>query len=122
MKYRVRTTVPAISEWITVEGDRPEDAANDFLAARSEYVTTFRHTTADRTSVQFALVEVEGHGEWITRTFSRGIWRRGVRRSEPSLATIAAALRCDEADLLAEGWEGEETEEQATVRKYGATG
>lgn len=65
-------------------------------------------TPEDRYEIHFALVEVEGHGEWVSRVFRYGLWRRGgvVRKGTPTqdqvLAKIAETLGWthDPRDLL----------------------
>ena len=67
----------------------------------------------------------EDRGMWIFRgeTFAAFTLSAAVKRQRQDDAVQVERARIErELARLAEGWEGEETEEQATVRKYGATG
>lgn len=75
--------------------------------------------------IAFARVEVEGHGDMVARVFWTGLVRRGgVRRDRPlTLAEIATALRWtgEVNELVADGWECEETTEAAEAGRRNGT-
>ena len=110
--YRCRFIAPRRSDWSTVEAGSPELAANE-LHARDEHTYAITYTpdpTKPGARVHFARVEVEGCGAWVSRVYTSAILRRGGVRSRPTLAEVAKAVgwEGDPAELLAEGWEGEE--------------
>lgn len=98
MKYRCRTTKPIESEWYDQEAEMPEQAANEFHSDRFDTVRsiqlTVHPTPEERYEIHFAGVEVEGHGEWVSRIFRYGIWRRGgvVRAGTPTFEQRLAEI------------------------------
>lgn len=70
----------------------------------------------------FAVVEVEGHGQFIGRHFYAGIGRKGgVNRKMPneraSVEEIEQELGLEPGVLSEDGWQGEESVEEAWERK-----
>ena len=100
MLYKCRTTKPTESKWYEVEASSPELAANEFHNERILSVKSLVHVMEDssgRYLVKFVLVEVEGHGERVSRIFEYGIWRKGgvktdYRTPEQKLKELADAL------------------------------
>ncbi len=126
--YNCRTVRPEESAWFGVQASSPEEAANSF---HTENLHSFKNFVFVETSgdggkhiVHFALVEVEGHGEMVSRAYSYGIWRRGGVRSKvgktdaEKLEEIADKLGWlwPPADLLKSDWLGEESLEDAKKR------
>jgi hypothetical protein len=117
MKYKCRTTKPRESRWFEIEAESPEAAANDFHSDYLHEVESLRlrmEKGSGHYFINFALVEVEGHGEMVSRVYHYGIWRRGAKRPEPPLkkrlTEIAQKLgwKRDPKELIVEGWDGEE--------------
>lgn len=112
--YRCRFTMPRRSDWSTVEADSPEIAANELHAHDEKTYAIGYEFDPDEPGrrVYFASVEVEGHGEWVSRMYTSCIIRRGgIRGRRPvTLADVAKAIGWthDPAELIAEGWDGEE--------------
>ncbi len=126
MLFRVRLLKPRQCEWREVEDSSPEDAANQFHYDLHESDSIVYRWAKDSGGVQFvgfALVEVEGHGEFVSRWFRSGLFRKGgVARNPPiTLQNIADRLGYTHPPetLLEDGWEGEETFDQARARKSG---
>lgn len=113
-QFRARTLQPSVSEWRNVEAESPELAANEFHHAADPGIKSFTHCVTEgekSTLVKFALIEVEGHEPVVSRLFEQRIWRRaGVRKQDLTLQDIARRLGWSHpaADLLADGWDGEE--------------
>ena len=125
MNFKCRTVKPRESRWFNITAESPEAAANDFHTAYSHEVESLRLRMARGEGhyyINFALVEVEGHGEMLSRFYHYGIWRRGMTRPElplkTRLADIAQKLgwEHDPQELIAEGWDGEETMHEAEER------
>lgn len=123
MKFRVRFLKPNLYEWQEVEAETSGQAAHNFHYNHPRhlgfsYVEAPTKTT--RHTIYFALVEVEGHGEFVSRVYHYGLWRKGgvedPRRGSKELLRIASELGWgrDPQELLAEGWEEEETLEDAS--------
>lgn len=118
--YRCRFTAPRQSDWSTVEADSPELAVNEFHSSgtSSSYtgdsITYTPNPDKPGARIHFARVEVEGHDSFVSRVYTSSIVRRGgVRsRSTVTLADIARAVgwERDPAELVAEGWDGEEVQ------------
>lgn len=124
MKYRVRFLLPKPGEWRDVEAKSVEDAIGVFHVDQPDSESLkFQHDKPEggRELVFFALVEVEGHEPLVSRVFQTGIWRSGgVRRHQGlTLADIARALGYTHPPetLLEDGWDGEETFDDAWVRR-----
>ncbi len=122
MTYRCRTILPTVSAWTEQGGASPEDAAAEFWAKTWRHGAGAEFKRAPGDVVAFARVEVEGHGSVVARVFWTGLVRKGgvPRRRPTTLADVAAAIgwEGDPAELLADGWECEETTEEAMVRKW----
>lgn len=101
MTYRCRTTVPSHSDWHTVEASNPDDAAQEFHFQGLGRIPSFcyRHEMGGGRvrKLHFVMVEVEGHGERISRIIEERTWRRGGVQPAPgaTLAEIARELRFD---------------------------
>lgn len=121
MTFNCRTILPTVSAWTAQEGASPEGAAAEFWvrAWRHGRGAEFRRGPGD--VVAFARVEVEGHGSMVARMFWRGLVRKGgVTKKRPmTLEDVARAIgwEDDPAELLGDGWECEETEQEAEAMK-----
>ena len=127
MKFKMRMVKPKASPWFDVQGEDRDDAIYNFHAREvdgREYAGyRFRVEEKDKKVhyIYFALVEVEGDAEpLVSRIFSYGIWRSGRVATGPTIQEIAEKLGWTHPpqDLLGE-WDGEETMEEAEVRKEG---
>ena len=125
MKYRCRTVKPRISEWFEVEEETPELAAAEFHFQKDGVVEALAYIVEtgphQQHVVKFVRVEVEGHGAWVSRVYHYGIFRRGgVKPWYPQDRLRQIAQELDwmhkPEDLLEEGWEGEESMEDARAR------
>lgn len=112
--YRCRTVAPRQTSWCDVEALSPEDAAQTHhdRRLRSDSIVYVPDEKKAGSRVYFALVEVEGHGEMVSRIFTSEILRRGgVKSNRPpvTLADVAQALGWgrDPQELVASGWDGE---------------
>lgn len=116
MTFRARIIKPRATEWLNFGVDTPEDAAQALHDRNGRSCSAVYVPDADMpaSEVWFALVEVEGHGEFVSRIYRNGIGRRGgVRRKAPAtLADIAREVGWtkDPAELVALGWYGEQEE------------
>jgi len=119
--YRCRFLIPLPVEicWVNVKALSAEEAAIDLHHGFTDGLKVLckPHGVCEKAS--FALVEVEGHGSFITRQFHSGIWRKGgVSRRDAEqtwrnkLKEIADQLGWtqDPILLLEPGWEHEENE------------
>lgn len=118
--YKCRITVPKVGPWHSVDADNPRDAAQSILEENSTFThdvePVLRYRPDPETSAEvvvFALVEVEGHGEWVARLFLSGIGRRlggAAQRKLMKLPDIASKLGWEHPaqELLQAGWDGEE--------------
>lgn len=107
------------TEWIEVAATSLANAVQAVEVEPHAYLTVWPDENPDGTgryAIEFARVEVEGHGEFVVRTFHSGIYRKGgvgLPRAPLAerLAAVAAQLgwRKDPAELIAAGWEGEES-------------
>ena len=127
--YQCRMVIPEIKgdrgNWISIETETPEEAALD--CHYDLYDLGFKgFGFVDRrdgkiTMVHFARIEVEGHETWVSRIFYRGIYRKGgVRpREEATLVDIAKQIGWERPPetLLDEGWDCEESWEEAQARE-----
>jgi hypothetical protein len=122
MKFLCRTVKPRLGRWHEIEAETAEDAAQTYHVEGAElcpppsgYVhqAPGSENRAGRVT-EFLLVEVQDHGEVISRAFLEGMRRRGgitpKGHKEWSIEEIAAELGWDKEPelLLATGWEGEE--------------
>lgn len=114
--YQCRFTAPRSSGWSAVEAPSPEMAANEFhYRDKSFGISYCPDPEKPGSRIYFASVEVDGFGTWVSRVYWSGIVRRGGVRSRGrklTLADVAKAVRWerDPAELLGEGWDGEESE------------
>lgn len=120
--YRCRFVAPMTTGWHSISSTSPEEAANDYHSNECRGGFTGLMFDHNGTHIYFAKIEVEGHGEWVSRVYSYGIWRKGgVRQSfnEPTLQSIAKDLgyEHDPQTLLEEDWECEETMDEARSRR-----
>lgn len=118
--YNVRRLRPAPEPNFTpVEAASPEEAADTYYNTRNTdgYPTiSFLHKVGDAKfqRVKYALIEIEGHGELVARSFHSGIWRRGARPNanlSEQLTRVATELgwEHDPSELL-DKWDLEEDE------------
>jgi hypothetical protein len=122
MRFRCRKTVPLIGDWIDIDADSPEQAVNDYHLAydSNSIVHAEEEENGGRHLVLFARIEVEGHGSWVSRIYSYGLWRKGgVKPGQPSLVNIAERLGYmdDPRTLLDPNWDCEESMEDAKRRQ-----
>lgn len=116
MKFRCRTKIPAETLWVEIAADDPEQAAMEYFFQHDLVrIVHVRTIEGKRESVLFALVEVEGHGEWIARVFRRDLWRKGgvkLRRQTITIEDVARQLGWtgDPEELLSSGWPYEDQE------------
>jgi len=121
--FRCRTVKPEVSAWVEIEAESPEDAANSYHERDTPKSLTYRHETeggARVVFIGFARIEVEGHGEMVSKVYHHGIWRKGgvKTRAPMTLTMVAEALGYDEdPSTLLDEWPGEETMEEAEARK-----
>lgn len=124
-KYRCRTLQPSYSSWYEVEAPTWQEAANTFHERELDTVRGFRFSfpkgEGRSETVVFALVEVDGVGQGISRVYLQGIRRKGGVRplSFPTLREVAERLgwKGSPDDLLTP-WPGEESWEEASDRKW----
>ena len=89
-------------------------AIQDFHLGVSAY--TPKTTAEDGTTVSFALIGVDGHGDYISRVFLKGIGRHGgIKRAPTTLQEIATELGVDVKELEEDNWVGE-SEEWTSLR------
>ena len=107
--YRCRMTVPRVTNWTDVTADSPELAANEFHSWSEGTLWYVPDPDRPAARVYFALVEVEGHGVWVSRLYRSGILRVGAARRMPTLDEIAKQLGWTHPPegLLSPGWDGE---------------
>ena len=118
MEYKCRVTKPNMGEWVVVKANTPEEAANEFHYSNSRYeaITYLPPLNEGGETIYFATIEIDGHGEFVARSFYSGIGRRGgVTRPRITLRKIAEILgwEKDPQELIEPGWEYEETIEEA---------
>ncbi len=122
--FKCRFVKPGQSEWFEITADTYAVAANEL---HDRHVPNFKAEpgcqsivfwfTAEKpgNSVAFACIEVEGHGEFVSRIYHSGIVRRGgvkLPGRELTIVDVAKAVGWtkDPAELLTSGWEAEEEE------------
>jgi len=121
MIYSCRLVKPTVGSWIGIEANSPGEAANEFHCTHMAGTISYRPENGSE-GVSFALVEVEDHGDFVSRMYYLGIGRAGgVRRPQPTLKQIAEMLgwERDPEELLEPGWLYEETMEEAQARVFG---
>lgn len=123
--FKCRFNVPEESPWIEVEESNPGRAANEFHNQREFIGLRWNRIKPDgsrRDTITFAVIEVEGHGEFISRLIKAGLYRGGgVKRPQNSkepLKELANKLGWtkDPNELLTDGWDEEESEWQGLHR------
>lgn len=126
MKYRCRRIKPEpVRGWVEVEAETPEQAVQEYHVglcgsdAGKRWWVSMGKDTGYR--MFFARIEVEGWGDIVSRVFHYGLWRRGGVRTgaKPTLRAVANAIdwEGDLEELVVEGWDLEETPEEAEVRR-----
>jgi len=112
MSFNCRAVKPEETLWQSVDGTSPEAAAGEYQEHYDPPFVGWKLEDGGR--IRFTVVEVEGHGEFVTRQFRNGIYRRGgVKRGPaPTLEEVARKLGWTHApaELIEAGWKGEETE------------
>lgn len=109
MEYRCRHVRPEATKFAVVDGDTPEDAAQNFHMA-----TMCGARLSDGTGARFSVIEVDGV-EIISRVFYHGIGRVGGVKPKKraidadTLDEVAALLGVPVEELTGE-WVGEEEE------------
>lgn len=107
--------------WHPVEESSPGRAANEYQVRYSRHDNYFivEEVTKDsKQYVYFAVIEVEGHGQFISRYYYSRIFRRaGVKVPDKKpfiekLVDLASVLGYNGSpeELLAPGWDEEEEE------------
>lgn len=113
MICRCRFIQPIKSEWADVEASSAEAAAQYFHFDRDHMCRDLRfRSSSGGPEYRFALVEVSGAGELVSRVISHGIYRRGGVRllsDRERLQRIADRLGWSHPpeELIVE-WAGEE--------------
>lgn len=118
--YRCRIVKPErqSTTWCDVQAYSPEEAANEYHyqfprigMPGAVYVLDPDFAPA----IHFALVEVEGHGCFVSKVYTSGIARRGGvkprKRVGPTIAQIAKAIGWEkDPNELLDVWDGEQSE------------
>jgi len=114
MIYKCRIVKPNVGQWFDVEASSEGEAAleHHYNYSNVGYAYVLELPENTRQQINFALVEVDGFGEFISRVYIKGIWRKGgikLNRGEDYLITIARNLNWEHPaeDLLKPGWDGE---------------
>jgi hypothetical protein len=109
--YLCKRVQPNPSEVSSVFADNPEDAANTFFFKNGGGYSL----RLENEVVSFAVVAVEGAGEFLARRFASGIFRKGGIKHPcacESLEEAAKKLGVDVKELGDDGWIGEEPYEK----------
>ena len=122
-EYTARAIGPKKTERLTrqVLANSPEEAAQNFHFSDAphgdDYAIKYSEllTGGGHQRVHFAKIEVVGHGEFITRVYHQGIYRKGGVRppgqSGLTLEEVARALGWKDApEELLTDWEGQDEE------------
>ena len=127
MKYRCRMILPkpvGEGNWIEIEAETPEQAIQEyhFRLATFEQGKSWKVEEGGRVHyIRFARIEVEGWGDSVSRVFHYGVWRRGGvgPRVKPTLQDVVDAIgwKGEPEELVEEGWDLEETMEEAESRR-----
>jgi len=118
MIYKCRVKKPVLNGtgWYDIEAESAPEAAQK-LIWDNECLPVYTYindpTPTTRETITFALVEVEGDQEYITRNYHGGIHRRGGIKTKTGidyLKRIADGLGYDgdPKELLEPGWDLEE--------------
>lgn len=116
---RCRIVAPKTSEWRDIEAVSVADAVQktqEYFGSR--YGVSYVPDKKERgATVEFCLIEVEGHGEFVSRLFRSSILRKGgvVPRhyrdvTLEDVATVLGWKRPPEDLLSSHCWEGEQEE------------
>lgn len=114
--YKCRVIKPSVSQWFDVNADTPELAARDFHYDKLGLIPGVRFkpdATRPGLTITFARIEVDGHGELVSRVWECRLVRKGgVRRPGIPLRIedVAKVIgwEHDTQELLTPGWDGEE--------------
>ncbi len=128
--FEVRLISPVKTEFENIAAASVADACMGLLEknlGKALFIAPEHTGNAHGETSYFAVAEVEGHGEFVTRMFYSGIGRRGgVKVQNPlartSLQAIEAELGLTAGFLAEDGdtdWDGEESVEDASDRKWG---
>lgn len=127
MKYHCRVVLPkpeCEGNWIEVEAETPEQAVQEYHFGLSVFDQgkSWRVEEGGKAHViRFARIEVEGWGDCVSRVYHYGLWRKGGVKPliKPTLKDVADAIewKGDPEELVEEGWELEETMEEAEARR-----
>lgn len=118
MIFKARALRPKQTDWKEIEGEDPQWIAGEYQIRFGPPSLLARRVEVDGRGIKrvehirFCVVEVEGFGEFISRYFSTGIFRRGGLKPPGlgELQNIANILRWDDHPdrLLDNGWDHEE--------------
>lgn len=93
-----------------------EVVADDIVAAIQDFhlsVSFYTHNIHldDGTAVCYAIIGVDGYGDFISRVYRKGIGRNGgIKPKQKTLSEIADILGVNPQELEDEGWIGESDE------------
>lgn len=118
--FNIKIIKPCQSDWEESDATEVAEAIGDIIANNTNKCLS---TKVGNETGFYAVVEVEGSGQFIGRYFYAGIGRKGgVSRKMPnertSLEEIEKELGIELGSLSEDGWEGEESVEQAWDRKF----
>lgn len=125
--YKCRFIKPNYSDWHSVMADSFEEAAQDFHGryvpvSKDNYKSAvYVDRMLDKTEfIYFALIEIEGHGELVVRTYYSEISRKGRKPNyEPTILDIAKVIGWErDPNELLEYWRGEDSPEKALKDKF----
>lgn len=114
--FRVRMLKPEPTRWQDIEADTAADAAMELheRMGRTSSIVYVPDHNKPGSVIWFALVEVEGCGEVVSRLYRSGIVRRGGVKTRPpvTLSDVAKAIGWSHSldDLVSAGWDGEREE------------
>ena len=116
--YRCRFLAPRETSWEDVSASSPEDAAQKHHDRHRDISVKFcPDPDKGGSRIHFARIEVEGHGDMVSRLYTSGIIRKGGVKNPflRPLITIEGVVKAigwqkPPAELLEPGWDGEETE------------
>lgn len=112
--------LPIESEWQEIIADSPEQAAQEFhfnlpFWCSGQRWTVWEDNDTKRYEIYFANIEIENHGNLISRIYNCGIWRRGgikIKHKPYTLEDVSKSIGWggDPQDLIKKGWDLEEGE------------
>lgn len=128
--FEVRLISPEKTEFKNIMAASVADACMGLLEknlGKALFIAPEHTGNVNGETSYFAVAEVEGHGEFVTRMFYSGIGRKGGvkvqnRLARKSLEEVEAELGLTAGFLTEEGeieWDGEESYEEASDRKWG---